>query len=131
MLVTITNTALMAKKIGDMIHAEETDPQLPELQRQLAVTFGERYGWQLSERYFALSELGTPRDAPDIRWGIPGAFRPRLIDHPCYYREQQRPVAIAAHLYEGTVSNEEIAAFAASIGVIAAEISDFSSETNQ
>ena len=93
------------------------------MQHQLAVAFGERNGWRLSKQYFALSELATLGTEEDIR----RTYRLRYLDHPCYFREGQRPAAIAAHLYKGRSSNEEIAAFAARLGIVAEAIADFPS----
>jgi hypothetical protein len=70
--------------------------------RRLAIEFGEKYGWRLSEKRFGLlalkrrSVFSMIRDDADVS---DDHLPHELFDHPYFYRVDRKAVAIAAHPY--------------------------------
>jgi hypothetical protein len=76
-----------------------------ELKQTIAVEFGHRRGWKLSRKVFSLSQLLARRPGrtpTDYGEGLPG-----VMDHPYYYRLGRRPAAIACHIYDWNVNEQE------------------------
>jgi hypothetical protein len=96
------------------------------IESQLAIEFGRRNGWQLSDKWFSLCTL-TRNGLFD---GSPCPQYPSeqdYIDHPYFYRKDRRARALAVHLYNATGRHDAIAAWAASNGMRASLPTDFPS----
>jgi hypothetical protein len=86
-----------AERRGDRREVRRLIDQRRDLQRQLAIDFGNRHGWRLSSSDFDLEALGRPP-----RYRRTYSFDSDTLDHPFFYREREqpyRPAGIAAHLY--------------------------------
>jgi len=68
------------------------------LRQQLAGRFASLHGWKLANRPFSLDQLAENRKARSWRKGE--FFRGGLhLDHPCWYRLNGFPIAIAVQNY--------------------------------
>ncbi len=95
--------------------------------RELAVEFGRRQGWKLTTAGFALSKLSR-RPARELgQWSSPGLYDSYCMDHPFYYRDENGPVAVAAHLYAGERKEADVIAFAERLGCAVSLDEDFPS----
>lgn len=86
-------------------HYRQLEDRQRIIMRRLAVEFGRRHGWQLSDSAFAILtlRLGKARAGQYRRncdETIPGGHDGRLMDHPYYYRKDGKAAAVAAHLYD-------------------------------
>jgi len=86
--------------------------QIRSLQFQLAVEFGHRHGWLLTDKEFSLRTLAR-NGICDDGTGLETAAALNVIDHPFWYRSNRRARALAVHLYNATGRHSDIMAWAA------------------
>ena len=96
----------------DVIGIQE---EIEELSHRLAVDFGRRHGWTLSDQPFTIRLLA--RGGVYEGFAFSAGYAPEFCHHLSWYRAGRRAEAVTAHLYDAKDQQGEIMTWAKDRGL--------------